>query len=281
MKLLRNPILGVTAGVLLLAGCSAGAGSTDTPTTSASTSPAPTTGGEQQPRMGGVSGEIVLAQDGLVQVQNTQSQTAVRYTAATTVQQRVTVALSDIAVGSCVVAIVGDDGTATTVSVSDPVDGACTTGFGGGQRGGQFPGGQGGTRPSGAPTTMPTDGGAPTAMPSVAPSGAPGDRQGGFDGTFVTGTVAAVSGTGLTVTADSGSSDVVVGSTTVLTGSEAADASAIAVGMCLTAQGKADDAGGFDATAITVSTKGADGCSTRGFGGMGRPGANQNGGGNG
>jgi hypothetical protein len=113
-------------------------------------------------------------------------------------------------------------------------------------------------------------------MPTAMPSGAPGDDQmpggqGGFGGTFVTGSVTGVSATGLTVKTDDGSSDVAVGTDTAISGTEAADSSAIAVGMCLTAQGKSDDAGGLDATSITLSTKGDDGCSTRGFGGMGGP----------
>ena len=112
------------------------------------------------------------------------------------------------------------------------------------------------------------------------------DQCCGFGGTFVTGTVASVSDSGLTVTTDDGSTDVPVGTDTSITGTEAANQAAIAVGLCLTAQGAADDAGGFDATSITVSAKGDDGCSS-GFGGMGgsRPDrggqGDQNGGSNG
>src|SRR4029077_14440132 len=103
MNILRNPIIGIAAGVLLLAGCSAGAATTGTPTTAAAARAAPSAAPQQGTGPGGVSGEIVLAQDGLVQVQDTQSQTAVRYTADTTVEQRVAVALSDVTVGSCVI----------------------------------------------------------------------------------------------------------------------------------------------------------------------------------
>jgi hypothetical protein len=270
MKNLRTPLLGLTAGVLLLAGCSNGSAADQTAVeSSAQPSAAASDRPQGQMGFGGVSGEVVYAQDGVLQVQDESSQTAVRYTADTSVSERVTIALSDVSVGSCVMAVVGDDGSATTVTVSEPVDGECTTGFG---QGG-FPGGMGdaqapdGTMPSGAPTDMPS--GMPTAMPD-------GGGQGGFGGTFVTGTVASVSASGLTVTTDDGSSDVTVGADTTITGTQASDSSAIAVGMCLTAQGTADDSGGFDATSITLSVKGDDGCSTRGFGGMnggmGRPG---------
>lgn len=288
MKKLLTPIVGFAAGAAILAGCSTGgAGTTPDSTTTGQPSTAPSAQGMPQgQRGGGVSGEIVFAQDGTLQVQNSQSQTAVRYTADTTVDQQVTFALANVTVGSCVVAIVGDDGTATSVRVTQPVDGECTSGFPGGGQGG--PGGDG-SMPSGAPTTMPDAGDRPSDMPSGAPGGdgqngqAPG---GGFAGTFVAGSVTAVSAAGLTVKTDSDSSEVVVGASTVITGTEAADQSAIAVGMCVTAQGKADDAGGFDATSLTLSVKGDDGCS-QGFGGM-RGGPNgqggnrdQNGGGNG
>jgi hypothetical protein len=295
MKKIFTPIVGFAAGALILAGCSGGgSGTTTDADTSAQPSAAPS-GQAQGPGQNrqdfGVSGEIVYAQDGTLQVQNSQSQTAVRYTDATTVEQQVTVALADVSVGSCVVAIVGEDGTATTVRVTQPVDGECSTGFG---QGG-FPGGggaPGGDMPSGAPTALPDGGAMPSGAPTDFPSGAPGDGQfpgggqGGFGGTFVTGTVASVSDSGLTVTTDDGSTDVPVGTDTSITGTEAADQAAIAVGLCLTAQGAADDAGGFDATSITVSAKGDDGCSS-GFGGMGgsRPDrggqGDQNGGSNG
>lgn len=277
MKKIFTPIVGFAAGALVLAGCSTGGATPGDASASSSSAPSATAGGTPQGQgaFGGVTGEIVYAMDGTLQVQDSQSQTSVRYTADTTVDQEVTIALSDVTVGQCVVAIVGEDGTATTIRVSEPVDGECATGFG---QGG-FPGGDG-TRPTDAPTALPDGGALPSGAPSDFPSGAPGDGQfpggGDFAGTFVTGTVASSADGGLTVTTDDGSSDVTVGSATTITGTEAADQSAIAVGMCLTAQGSADNTGGFDATSITLSAKGDDGCGM-GFGRMGgfRPGGGQ------
>jgi hypothetical protein len=127
------------------------------------------------------------------------------------------------------------------------------------------------------PSDFPTDG--------TQPSGAPTDFPGGGDfGTFVTGKVTAVSGSTITVDAVGAddattSTDVTVDDDTAFTVTVAADATTLVVGQCVAAQGEADEAGGFAATSLTVSTPGDDGCTARfgggqgGFPGGGGPGA--------
>lgn len=76
----------------------------------------------------------------------------VTWTSSTTVTKQQTGAASDVVVGKCVLALGKTDDTgaltATSIAVSAPVNGSCTTGFGFGGRGG----GQSGT-PGGTPTT--------------------------------------------------------------------------------------------------------------------------------
>ena len=56
MNNLRNPILGITAGVLLLAGCSAGGAATDAPTAAASAAAVPSAAPQQGMGFGGAQG---------------------------------------------------------------------------------------------------------------------------------------------------------------------------------------------------------------------------------
>ncbi|WEG07713.1 hypothetical protein PU630_10690 [Microbacterium horticulturae] len=282
-------LAGGAALMIALAGCSGASASAD-PAPSASSPAQGQPNGGDQAGGGGVFGLIAAVDDGTVQVQGDSEQTTVRYTDDTTVRQTSTVKASSIAVGDCVTAITGqDDDTATTVTVTQPADdGTCSTGFGGG---GGF---GGGARPSGAPTDMPQGqaGGMPTGMPQdgTAPSGAPSGmpssgQRGGFGG-FTTGSVTKASTTSLAVqtTSQDGSTStktVTLSSDTTVTATKDATAGAIAEGLCVRATGTADDKGGFDATALTLSDPSDDGtCSTgMGFGGHGgqRPGQDDEG----
>ncbi|WP_165310920.1 hypothetical protein [Microbacterium protaetiae] len=285
----RRPVVaaavaGGAAVLLALAGCSStAAGAAD-----ASASPAAAAGGGQPGQnaqdRGGVSGLIAAIQDGVLQVQGDDEQTAVRYTDDTSIQRTRTVTASDIAVGDCVLAVTGPDSdAATTITVTAASDdGSCTSGFGGGGFGG------GGARPTGAPTGMPQDGSRGTmgsGMPQdgTAPSGAPTPGQsgaGGF-GQFTSGEVTAVSADSLTVktTSQNGSSSsekVSLSAETTVTATKDASSSDIAEGLCVRATGTADDKGGYDATALVLSDASSDGtCTTgAGFGGRGqRPGS--------
>ena len=75
----------------------------------------------------GVSGEIAYVSDGLMQVQDTETQTAVTYTDDTTITAQVSGSLSDIEVGDCVFVRTDadDEALATTVTVTAAVDGEC------------------------------------------------------------------------------------------------------------------------------------------------------------
>ena len=106
--------------------------------------------------------------------------------------------------------------------------------------------------------------------------GARGHRCRGFGngGGFAlptSGKVTAVSGSTITVdavdfqTQKTASKSVTVDSATKYTQSQKAAASALAVGQCVVAQGKADDSGTVAATSIAVSAP-VDGSCTTGFG---------------
>ena len=256
--------------LLVLAGCSAG--------TSQAAAPAATTTPQQQgadgpqrsgPGGGGTSGEIASVTGTVMQVRSDDAQTAVTWTDDTTFTASVAGALSDVAVGSCVVAV---STTTTSTDTSAPLeatsvqlttatdDGTCAGGFGGGQR------------PDGAPTDLPSR---PSGAPTDLPSGAPGGMR-GFGG-IAAGTVTAVDGSTLTVEV-TGQDDattsrtVTVSDATTFTKSVAADASAVVVGQCASARGQADDSGKVTATSITVSAPTDGECTTGMLGGRGFPG---------
>jgi hypothetical protein len=274
-------VLLALGGVLLLTGCAAGASTAAVPASSA----APASTGA--PADAGINGTIASVAAGVLQVQDSSTQTAVSYTAATTITANVTGVLADVSVGRCVTVFgfAAASGTtaataATSVSVTDAVDGACMTGIRGG--------GADGTMPTGAPGngTMPTgapDGTMPTDLPTDLPSGAAGAPGGGTFGFPVSGLVTAVTADSITVDAvgmgstDTTSTAVTVASTTTYLNTVASDSSALVVGACAVATGASDTSGGFAATALTISTATADGCVSRsGFGGARPSGSTSN-----
>ncbi|MBO9555438.1 hypothetical protein [Cellulomonas sp.] len=279
-----------TVGVLLLAACSSGGGSGTTAQQDDGES------AQQAPQMtgrqgGGTSGEIVAIDGTVLQLRSSDSQTAVTWTDTTTVTRTVAAALADVTVGSCVsttTAPTGDDaqaddsGPASTVRITAAADdGTCGFGGLGGGPGGDrpdFSGGEG--SPGGPQGTRPTD--LPDGAPTDFPSGAPAFMGG--SGGFSSGKVTAVDGSTITIeqtrpqppsqdgSTSSPSSDdtttstvtVTVDASTTYTKDAVADTSAIAVGLCAVARGEADDSGKVTATALMLSDKGADGC-TSGF----------------
>jgi len=287
MKNIRPSMAGAAVLLVLLAGCSADTSSNDAssePATSASASAeaaAPSAdgqGGDQagaQAR-GGLTGEIAFVSDGLLQVQDGNLQTAVRYTDDTTMTQQIGLALSDIEVGACVFGFVDEDSVASQLTVSEPVDGECSTGFAGGERtagdapGGAAPGADvvGGAAPGA--DTLPS--GAPEADASAAPpEGVDGTTRTGTSGSLVSGTVTQVGTDGISVEdADGASTEVSLGADSIVTGTGAATADDLEVGLCATARGEADDAGGYDASALKLSTPGDDGCVTQASAATGR-----------
>ena len=231
-------------------------------------------GGGQRGGMPGASGKIAAADGSTIQVQGSDSQTAVTYTDKTAISQQVTGSLSDVQAGVCVVVTPADGSessetavTAGSIRVTEKTDGSCQGGFGGG-------------RPSGMPSGIPEG-----EMPSGAPEGGmPSGGPGGGGGFGTSGEVAAVSGDTITVAAtrfdpqaeegaDPETTTVTVTTTgeTTVTATETADATALSIGRCVTASGTADDTGAVSAERIEVSDAVDGECST-GFGRGGFPG---------
>ena len=193
-------------------------------------------------------------------MQNTQSgQTTVNYTSATTIHQISTTTASAVTVGSCISAFgkpttttksstpFGEPITATTVSISQPVSGACTRGggFGGGFGGGagRFGGtAGGGTRPGGG---------------SFKPPAGRSFGNGSFGS--ASGQVTVVSGSEVTVnetdpkTKKATSVTVTLAATTTFTTTQTGTAAAIVVGQCARATGTADSTGAITAQDLTIS----------------------------
>ncbi|MGW8484046.1 hypothetical protein ACWGJP_13025 [Microbacterium sp. NPDC055903] len=253
-------------GGILLAGCASA-----TEQNQAASTTQPSTDQQMPQTPAGVSGLIAYSEDGLLQVQGDDEQTAVRYTNDTTVTKTVSVDAATIVVGDCVTIVTDEDGTtATSVTVSDAAeDGTCSLGFGGG-----FPGGDG-EAPTGGEGDGERQDGAPSGMPTDAPEGAGGAEgtPGGF-GQFISGAVTAVDEGALTVEstgfgddAETTTTDVTVSDDTAVTGTVAATTADIATGLCVTARGEADDAGGYDATSLALSDPDDDGECGTGLGG--------------
>ncbi len=276
-------------GTLALTGCgsSGGSAATPAPTTSASVpaggGAAGRPGGGRSP---GVSGTVAAVQGTTLQVQGSNEQTAVVYTAKTKVTAQVPSTSAALAVGDCVSVRPATTGAtassspsaanagtgplaAGSVTILSTAKGCAAAGGGfpaGGFPGGGFPGG-GRARPSGAPNGMPS--GAPTGPPPGMPDrGRPGGGFGAIGevttlsaGSFTLASAlprfgAAGAAGPATPTASPSSTPVTVtyaGSTTFLT-TAAAKATSIKVGSCLRATGTTDDTGTLTATTMTLST---------------------------
>jgi hypothetical protein len=253
---LTRVTLATASSVLLLAtlaACGSSDGTaTDNPDSAAQAGGAPNGGqGAGGGRFPGASGTVAAVSGSTAQVQSDQSgQVAVSWTKDTTFTQQVDATLEDVTAGSCVMVTTAEDGDAATAVRITRANDDDSCGFGGGPGAGE--------RPEGAPSDM--------------PSGAPGGMRGEL-GTI--GEVTAVSATGFTVSATQpGSEDptdvsVTVGDDTTYTTQAKAQASAVAVGTCVTARGDSDDTGAVAATTISVSDP-VDGECAVGFGGFRR-----------
>lgn len=271
-----RPVAGL-ALLVVVGACGSGGSGSSSVAPRASTQAGPGTGQAAGTRPG-ASGTIAAVSSTNAQVQNqTDGQVTVGWTAKTRFSKTTAVAASAVVVGDCVTAVGGTSTatsgtsaafTATTVTVSKPVNGSCTGALGTGGFGG------GGART-----------GTPRAGATPRPNRTPPSGFGRFDTAF--GTVTAVSGSTITVknvararrTGSTASpaptpatSKVTIGSATTVEQTSSATSSALVVGECLTAFGKADDTGAVTATAISVRPAGKQGCTT-GFGGrFGGPG---------
>ena len=274
-------VLGVTA-------CGGSSGNAATPAATIASSAAP--GSSPTPTAGqaafpGVVGTAAAVSGSSLEVQNpTSGQVTVTFTASTPITDTVSVTSKDVTVGSCVT-VVGKPSaagaaaksvTATSVTISAPVKGDCTGagGFGGGGFGGFGRGGTG----TGA-----------TPRPSFSARPRPTGSQGAFgNGTFggADGKVTSVSAGGFVVqarTRAAGSGTATETSVTVITTSAStylktitASASALKVGLCVTAVGTANSIGAVAARSIRISQPGPSGCVSGfgGRGGFGRPSTN-------
>ncbi|WP_028045156.1 hypothetical protein [Cellulomonas sp. URHE0023] len=282
------------ATVLTLTACSGGTGGTGDAATAAPSAASDDDAQRAQqadPGRGGASGEIASVNGNVMQLRGTDAQTAVTWTDATTFTSQVAGALSDVSVGTCVLAMAApstsssadesatDDSTpvaATSIRLTEvAADGTCTPAFGGPAA---DPGGGVG-RPDGAPT-MPADG----TRPSGAPSGASGQSR--MFGGGASGKVTAIEGDTLSVetTDPDGATTtrtVTVSADTTYTRTVSADATAVVAGQCATARGEADDSGKVTATTVMISAPTDGSCSTalimNGRPGTGFPGGGQGG----
>lgn len=284
----------VCCAVMFVSACGGGTAAT-APATSSTTAPSGggATGGTGSTARSFPGANGLLAQiDGTtLQVQGTDAQVAVTYSAATTFTNTVTAHLSGIVVGACVQArsartpsgagsaaptsapsAASDPIKAATVEISAAVNGTCTA--------------LGGLRPTGSlPPGSTGDATPPAGVPNPGRTRGPGTDGNGFagNGFAAFGKVTAVSGASFTVessrlqngtatTASPIARTVETSATTVFTQTKAASSKALVVGQCVTALGKADDTGSIAATAIALRPAENGSCST-GFGRRGAIGA--------
>lgn len=256
--MIRRTLLVLAGGALAVTLAACGSSGTAAP----ASGQAPASGSNNATRGPAASGTIAAVAASSIEVQNpSNGQVTVNFSSGTTITDRVSAALSDVVVGSCVaVTGTGTPVAAKTVEITPADNGACAPG-GAGMR---PQNGTGGTRRSGAPR----------------PSGtrAPG-ANGQGPATF--GKVAAVSGTGFTVERDNRqtgattSVQVNVDASTTYQKTESANSSALKVGECAIATGQADETGAVTAKTLSLSQPGPNGCQAFGAG------RQRNGGGNG
>lgn len=236
---LATVALGATL-VLGLAACgSSGSGS---PAPATQTSPGATARGGPA-----ASGTIASVGSSDIEVQNPSAgQVTVNFAADTTFTHRVSGTLTDVTQGSCVLVTGnGQPIVAQSVEISPAMPNGCAAGPGGG-----------GARPR--------NGNGNGSRPP-RPSGANGQNRG-----FAAGKVVSVTGTGFTVEEDNAQTgatsdvEVTVDPNTTYLKSEAANASALKVGECVSATGQTDDSGAVTARTITISQAGPNGCATGG-----------------
>jgi hypothetical protein len=280
----------VFSAVLFVSACGGGTsatvGAASAPTTTASGGGGNTAGGARA--FPGATGLLAQIDGTTLQVQGTDAQTAVTYSSGTRFSNTVATQRSNIVAGDCVQVrsprpasgtgnppptAVPDAATspimAASVDISAAVNGTCSV-FGGlGAPGARPPGASGGaTRPPGAPSSGRTRG--------------PGAGGNGFGGLGAVGKVTSVNGTTFTVESSRPQSASAATTTpttrvvettaaTTYTRTGAATAKALAVGLCVTALGKASDTGSIAATSIALRPAQNGSCSS-GFGRRGQGG---------
>lgn len=254
-------------GVLLLGASACGSEDPDPVSQTSTENDSGASTSQQSPdQPPGANGEIAAVADGTAQVQSVDAgQVAVSWTSSTTFTKQVEASLADLKVGDCVMVSTADTGTdgeatqppaqatevaATSVRISDPVDGSCTPTGG--------PGGVPGGGPAGGGPQL--QGGGPQGQ---APEGQPpaGAQFRGIAGAF--GAVKSTSGTGFVVestrpavagaAAETTEVTVTVTAKTTYATTAKGSASDVKVGQCLRAEGQADDTGAIAATTIAIT----------------------------
>lgn len=293
----RRPLLwsGTAGALVVLAACGSSTATSGNP------SPQPTQTSQPRNAQPGAAGKIAEVDAGSIEVQGTDSQTTVSFTASTTITAQVAATASAVAVGSCI-SVTSDEasgvGGPNASDVSQPItatsveilplssDGTCSFGPGAGGFGGGGFGRTSGARPSGAPTNGFGQGDRSSTRPSTRPSGATGALRGRAIGTVVSvsGTtviVKEVAFTGRAGSTPSGSPTpttqsrtVNLTSTTTYQTTQTATSAALIVGKCTVAQGKSDSSGALAATSIAITDPVNGSCSGGFGGGAGRRGAN-------
>ena len=288
----------VLAGGLLLAGTVLAGCAAGKPAAGQAAAQRPPSGSRQPGRagFGGAGGPAafgLLAEIDahVLQVQNQSTgQVSVSYSATTEFSQTKQVTRTALQVGACVTAIGqrspssgspsaspsgGSSGqpsppttfAAASVQIASAVNGSCVTAG--------LAGGRGGTRPSGFPSGRPNGfpSGRPSGFPSGRPSNLPSGQRGGFGfGNFATGKVTSLSSAGMTVQTPARGQQpasmvtVTLSATTSYTETLPATASALRVGECVSASGKADSTGAVAANRIELSAPTNGSCTTGGFG---------------
>ena len=275
------------SAVLFASACggdtSATAGARSAPTTAASGGGGDTASGARA--FPGATGLLAQIDGTTLQVQGTDAQTAVTYSSGTRFSNTVATQRSSIVVGDCVqvrgprpasgtgnpppTAVPGAATgpiTAASVDISPAVNGTCSV-FGG----------------LGAPGARPPGASGDATRPLGAPSGGtrgPGAGGNGFGGLGAIGKVIAVNGTSFSVesprpqsgSASKGAPTTRIVDTTAATTylrTAAATPKALAVGLCVTALGKASDTGAIAATSISLRPAQNGSCSS-GFGRRGQ-----------
>jgi hypothetical protein len=243
---------GGIAAVLGLAACGGTSASTNTSTSSSTTSRSGGANGPGGFARRGTAGTLAqIKGSSLILTDTTGADVTVDYTPTTTITQTKTGVLADIVPGSCVIATGTKDASgnvvASSVRLSQPVNGACTAGFG--------------NRPGGAGNgPRPTPNGTPRATP------APGQPL----PSFAAGRVTAVNGTAVTVQPTTGAAQTITVPTTVtVSESNPVPASDLSVGDCIQANGSKDSGGTVAATALSIVPPGPSGCFSGGRGGFG------------
>jgi hypothetical protein len=280
-------LAGLGLVVLGVAACGGSAGNSATPAATIASSAAPGSSpspSASQAAFPGIVGTAAAVSGSSLEVQNpTSGQVTVTFTTSTPITDTVSVTAKDVTVGSCVT-VVGTPSaagaaaksvTATSVTISAPVKGDCT---GAGGFGGGFGGfGRGGSGASATPR--------PSFSARPRPTGSPGAfGNGTFGG--ANGKVTSVSASGFVVQGRNraaGSGTATATDITVITTSASkylktvtASASALKVGLCITAVGTANSIGAVAARSIRISQPGPSGCVSgfTGRGGFGRPSTN-------